>query len=563
LKVKSISKLLNYTSQSSDEEFFKETFLISCLFFGCFFFFTFSFVNFFFNQPIGSYLMLLGGIIEGILLILFIRHKITFKQVVNAGLFNGWLFMFLDVWFSGGIFASGLPWVILFPFLSFFLIGNVFMTRLWILSSILTIVFFGIMEYLHPLSDFEKSQIIMPLDHTISYVLLVFIMFLLTFIFENKKQEKLILGEKQFRTMFEEAPIGITIFNSENGGINDMNQKYSEIVGRSKKEIRKMGWEKFTHPDDLQKDLDKMAQLELGLITGFKLEKRYIRPNGTVVWVDMVITTFKLKRKERNNYMCMIEDITERKMLEETQLKATQMLKYKSRILANQNEQLNDFCDIVSHNLRAPLASISMLTDYIERTDDEEDRKEMIGKLKPVVGNLNQIFNELVESLQVEQDVEIQREKIDLQEYIDKILLRFDIRIKLIHAQINIHISDAPFLYFPAIYVDSILSNLISNALKYYSSEVEIPIINISTIRVNDTVVLSVSDNGLGIDLERHKNSVFKIRKVFHDHPEAKGFGLYITKKQIEALNGKIWVESTPNVGSTFFLEFPNQLDDK
>ncbi len=72
-------------------------------------------------------------------------------------------------------------------------------------------------------------------------------------------------------------------------------------------------------------------------------------------------------------------------------------------------------------------------------------------------------------------------------------------------------------------------------------------------------MVLSVADNGLGIDLKKHKRNLFKIRKVFHAHPEAKGFGLFITKSQIEAMNGRIWAKSIPGVGSTFYVEFNNQ----
>ncbi len=76
---------------------------------------------------------------------------------------------------------------------------------------------------------------------------------------------------------------------------------------------------------------------------------------------------------------------------------------------------------------------------------------------------------------------------------------------------------------------------------------------------MNNNIVLSVTDNGLGIDLSKHKHNLFKIRRVFHEHPDAKGFGLYMTKTQVEAIGGEIWVESIPNEGSTFFIEFKNQ----
>lgn len=75
---------------------------------------------------------------------------------------------------------------------------------------------------------------------------------------------------------------------------------------------------------------------------------------------------------------------------------------------------------------------------------------------------------------------------------------------------------------------------------------------------MDGSIILSIQDNGLGIDLDKHGNDMFKIRKVFHHHPDAKGFGLYITKTQVETMGGKIWVESEPGIGSTFYVEFKN-----
>ena len=71
--------------------------------------------------------------------------------------------------------------------------------------------------------------------------------------------------------------------------------------------------------------------------------------------------------------------------------------------------------------------------------------------------------------------------------------------------------------------------------------------------------ILTIQDNGLGIDLAKHKDNIFKIGKVFHRHPDAKGLGLFMTKTQVEAMGGKIWVDSLPGFGSTFSVEFINQ----
>lgn len=554
-------KILKYKSRSNDQDYFKETFLIYCLFVAACSFMIFMFVNYLLGQKCGAVVMFVGAFIESLFLYLFLKRIITFKQTVNFGISLGATCLFMDMYYSGGLFSSGLPWVLIFPVMSFFMLEQGGATRFWICVSCGIILFFG---WIEPSSEiFVNGIAISKIDHILSNVCLVVIFSLIMYIFERKKREKIKEGEEQFRTMFEQAPMGITIFNSHNGGIIDINPKYSEIVGRSLSDMQKIGWEALTHPDDLQKDLELMDKLDKGEIKGFKLEKRYIRPDNSIVWVDMMITTFNIKKEHpfQTIYMCMIEDITERKTLEEQQKRANQMLKNNSRVLASQNEQLNDFCDIVSHNLRAPLASISMMTDYIEHCDDDDERMEMIGKIKPVFNNLNEIFNELVESLQVEQDIGIQSDQNDLQEIRDKITKRFELEMKLKEAVIHWDIAEASTIYFPSIYLDSIFTNLVSNALKYKSPD-RAPEITIKTQKIDDTIRLSISDNGLGIDLEKHKNNLFKIRKVFHEHPDAKGFGLYITKKQIEVLGGKIEIESTPGIGTTFHLEFMNQRND-
>jgi light-regulated signal transduction histidine kinase (bacteriophytochrome) len=224
-----------------------------------------------------------------------------------------------------------------------------------------------------------------------------------------------------------------------------------------------------------------------------------------------------------------------------------------------QNKQLVDFCNIVSHNLRAPLVNISMLLDYIESSDDEVEKNEVFVRIKPVVNHLNGILDELVESLQIKQDLEVKCTKIDLKETIDKILIGFETQIKTYNSTIEINIDSAPVLFYPQQYIDSILTNLISNAFKYRSPE-RVLLLSIQTKQEDDGILLSVSDNGLGINLKLHKDNIFKIRKVFHKHPDARGFGLFITKTHVEAMGGKIWLDSIPNVGSTFYIKFNPQI---
>jgi signal transduction histidine kinase len=226
--------------------------------------------------------------------------------------------------------------------------------------------------------------------------------------------------------------------------------------------------------------------------------------------------------------------------------------------LTHQKKQLEDFCNIISHNLRAPLVNISMLVEMVAENSNNEDNIIFLEKLDKAAKNLNETFNELVESIQITQDTEIPHEEIELESFTNSIIDSLQGEINKTQATIELDFNKAPKLCFPVNYMRSILQNLISNSLKYSSPERR-PIIKISSQSNKDSIILSISDNGLGLDLEKHSENLFKIRKVFHNHPAAKGFGLFITKSQVTAMGGKIWVESQPDVGSTFHVELINQ----
>lgn len=244
-------------------------------------------------------------------------------------------------------------------------------------------------------------------------------------------------------------------------------------------------------------------------------------------------------------------DITDRKIMEEKQARLVEKL-------SAQNNQLVDFCNIVSHNLRAPLVNMSMLVQFIEESQDESEQNLLISKLSPVIQNLHTTFNELVESIQIKQDLEIKSEFIDLNDCLDRTVKGLMTEVNKLNAVIQVDFDEAAAIYFPPKYLHSIFHNLISNALKYHSPKRQ-PVITLKSKKLDGKILFSITDNGLGVDLAKHKDNFFKIGKVFHRHPNAKGFGLYMTKTQVEAMNSKIWVESIPDQGSTFFIEFTNQ----
>lgn len=319
--------------------------------------------------------------------------------------------------------------------------------------------------------------------------------------------------------------------------------KREELIGQDHRIINS-GY----HPKEFIRDL--WVTIANGKI--WRGEMKNKAKDGSVYWVDTTIVPFLDEQNKPYRYVAIRADITQRKKVEEELVKYSSALEY-------QNQQLIDFCYIVSHNLRGPIVNISMLVDYIDQAKDDIKKAEALANIKPVISQLMEVFDELVESIQVQQDTEIISEELDLEKYTEKVLIGFKTQIDKYKARVELNFSEANQVRFPPKYLDSILTNLISNALKYRSPDRK-PQIEISSKKQNGDVVLMVSDNGLGIDLKMHKDKIFKIRKTFHEHPDAKGFGLFMVKTQVEAMGGKIWVESEPDKGSTFFVQFKNQV---
>ncbi|MCP4716302.1 MAG: PAS domain S-box protein, partial [Deltaproteobacteria bacterium] len=138
-------------------------------------------------------------------------------------------------------------------------------------------------------------------------------------IVERKQtQEALTESEERLRTMFEQSPFGIALIDSLTGDIYEVNQSFAEIAGRTREEIVNIDWMSITHPDDIQEDLENMAKLNAGKVDGFKMNKRYLHPDGTAVWIKMTVAPVKVADKAHPRHLCMIEDISEIKKSEKT-----------------------------------------------------------------------------------------------------------------------------------------------------------------------------------------------------------------------------------------------------
>ena len=233
-------------------------------------------------------------------------------------------------------------------------------------------------------------------------------------------------------------------------------------------------------------------------------------------------------------------------------------LEQSKRLLAvtnQQNMRLQNFAYIISHNIRSHSANLTALVALMQSTTDEEQAALFLQMLKTSTDKLAETIVNLNEIVTANSHGDQAREPRELRQEVDKTLEALNVLIHQSGITVEVNIpADITVQVVPA-YLDSILLNLLSNSIKYRSPAAA-PFVALSCYRDGDHLVLTIRDNGLGIDLVRNKAKVFGMYKTFHANEDARGLGLFITKNQIEAMNGKIELESTVGVGSTFKVYF-------
>jgi signal transduction histidine kinase len=188
---------------------------------------------------------------------------------------------------------------------------------------------------------------------------------------------------------------------------------------------------------------------------------------------------------------------------------------------------------------------------------DNEELKTIIDGFSKSTYLLNETINDLGEIMLIRDNPYIEKQNVLLLETINNILNYISLPIKEAKPVINIEIQAKEILYTNKTYLESILINLLTNAINYRAKE-RILQINIKTQKSKDFTTLIIEDNGIGIDLKKYNTKIFGLYQKFHDYPDSKGLGLFLVKSHIESLGGKIEIESEVNLGTKFLLKFKN-----
>lgn len=287
----------------------------------------------------------------------------------------------------------------------------------------------------------------------------------------------------------------------------------------------------------------------MGKETIWKDEYRYRKADGT--FADVVDRGFVIRDKAGTAIRMVgaMHDISERKT-------ALKEMKRITDDLYKHNRELHEFGYIVSHNLRSPVANIMGIATLLEiEKDDPETVAYCTTNLKHAISRLDEVILDLSKILNAtDSSVELDKERIDLSETIFNI--NTDLADKISRNNARIEMTPGTFfIQSHKAYLYSIFLNLITNAIKYRSETDPVIAVDIS---FEDTMIRIVfSDNGRGIDLERHEVELFKPYKRFHADVEGKGLGLFLVKSHIDVLGGEISVSSKPGAGTTFTIMLP------
>ncbi len=347
-------------------------------------------------------------------------------------------------------------------------------------------------------------------------------------------QDQTIQKIQEFKFLADSIP-QIIWTSKPDGQLDYYNQHWFDYTGMTLEQTQGWGWEPVLHPDDLDNCVKVWTEC---LQTGkpYDVEYRFKRAkDGVYRWHLGRAHPMKNEKGEIVKWFGSCTDIDEYKRALDLERKIS---------------QFEDFNRIVAHNLRGPAGSMGMIIDMLETTDEETERLDLLSMLKQSSVSLNQTLEELMKVLEIRLNKGIPFEECDTTAILQGVenMLKGEIFLK--KAVISSSFEVAKISY-PKIYLESIFYNMISNALKYARPNVP-PEINITVKKTNEHIELIFKDNGLGIDLKRHGDNMFKLNKVFHRGVDSKGVGLFMTKNQIETFGGSITVKSEPNIGTEF-----------
>ena len=311
-------------------------------------------------------------------------------------------------------------------------------------------------------------------------------------------------------------------------------------------------WNDRVHPEDKEKYFQDYQDHINGLKPIYINEHRVKCKDGSYKWIldkGQIIEWDENDKPTR--FVGTHVDITDHV---ENEIKLSNTL----NLVSKQNNKLKNFAHIVTHNLKQHAGNFASLMDFYDEASTEIEKQELMDYLKTLSSSLTKTIGNLSEIVSIQNNKVTKIEKLNLVKEVQGVSNTLEALINKSNTKIINNIDPKIYIFYSATYLESIIQNLLTNAIKYKHPERD-PEIVINSVLTEDMIQIKVSDNGLGIDLNKFGDSVFGLYKTFHQNKNSEGVGLYLIKNQIETFGGKITIDSEVNLGTTFTITIPNK----
>jgi PAS domain S-box-containing protein len=347
-------------------------------------------------------------------------------------------------------------------------------------------------------------------------------------------------------SMVAEKTSNAVIITDSHKNIIWVNDAFTKITGYTSEEVIGKTPKMFHFEGTDLKVIEQVNQ-KLALQQEFRFEILNKGKTGRVYWLDIEIQPMLDKAGNLQGYIAIETDITDRKEVQQERENFVE-------IVQHQNQRLREYTHITSHNLRAPVANLKGLLQLLKTEPNNDIYQKMIETSVCRLDDTLHIMNDL---LDIEnQSSSIPKTWLNVKEIVVK---NCEVLQNIINEPVKFiyHIPDELEVKAIPVYLDSILNNLISNAIKYHKNY-ETAVVEITAFHQEKFTFIQVKDNGIGIDLAKYQDKLFKLKSRLTQNVEGKGVGLFFTKHQAEAMGGNITVESQLGIGTTFILSLPN-----
>jgi PAS domain S-box-containing protein len=323
---------------------------------------------------------------------------------------------------------------------------------------------------------------------------------------------------------------------ANNAFINLTGFTLQEIYGKKPGSLLSGPETDFTTSQKMSLAIKNCKNIKVVIVNYNKKREKY--------WFELNITPVFDDNQNCIRFIGIGRDVTSNK---EKEIELQRILE----VTNEQNSKLVNFSHIVSHNIRSHTSNLEMVLDIMDSTTDDQEKLSYIDMFREGTQKLSETIEYLNEIIKIQKNSDIPKKELYLKPELERIktILKQNIITSAIVINDNIP-PNGTVKVIPA-YLDSILFNLVSNAIKYKCPKKK-PTLDISFEKTDKSTIIHFKDNGLGINMERNKHKLFGMYKTFHGNENAKGVGLYLVKNQIEAMKGKIEADSIEGVGTTF-----------